>query len=108
MLILLDNNVPRGLTRALRAHTVVEARERSWDALKNGELLDAAEGAGFHVLVTADNNIRYQHNLEGRNIAVVVLTQLRWTLVRRRLVEIAAAVDAAEVGSYLEVEIPFE
>ncbi len=66
MLILLDNNAPRGLARALLGHTVIEARERGWATLKNGELLRVAEQAGFGVLVTADKNIRYQQNLEGR------------------------------------------
>lgn len=108
MLILLDNNAPRGLVRALAGHTVVEARERGWATLKNGELLTAAEGAGFDVLLTADKNIRYQQNLVGRKIAIIVLSQLRWTLVRKKLAEIAAVVSAASSGSFAEVEIPFE
>lgn len=68
----------------------------------------AAEEAGFDVLVTADKNIRYQQNLKERKIAVVVLTQLRWRLVRNRLPEIVAAVNAAGTGSFAEVVIPFE
>ncbi len=108
MLILLDNNAPRGLARALTSHTVTEARERGWATLKNGDLLTVAEEAGFEVLVTSDRSIRYQQNLEGRKIALVVLTQGRWELVRRRLAEIAAAVNAATPGSYTELVIPFE
>jgi hypothetical protein len=108
VLILLDNNAPRGLVRALAGHTVTEARERGWATLKNGELLSVAEQAGFDVLVTADKNIRYQQNLGGRRIAIIVLSQLRWTLVRKRLVEIASAVNAASPGGVAEVEIPFE
>ena len=108
MLVLLDNNVPRGLARALAGHVVTEARERGWAALKNGVLLTVAEEAGFDVLVTADKNIRYQQNLEGRKIAIVVLTQLRWRLVRKMSIEIAAAVNAATPGSFAEVEIPFQ
>jgi hypothetical protein len=108
VLILLDNNAPRGLVRALIGHTVTEARERGWASFKNGELLDAAEQSGFDVLITADKNIRHQQNLEGRKIAIVVLTQLRWRLVRGRLAEIATAVNAATPGSFTEVEIPYE
>jgi hypothetical protein len=108
VLILLDNNAPRGLVRALTGHTVTEARERGWATLNNGELLSVAEQAGFDVLVTADRNIRYQQNLGSRKIAVVVLTQLRWRLVRQKLAEIAAAVNAATPGSFAEVHIPFE
>jgi len=108
VLILLDNNVPRGLARALTGHVVTEARDRGWATVKNGVLLSAAEEAGFQVLVTADKNIRYQQNLEGRRIAIVVLTQLRWGLVRKMLTEIAAAVNVSTPGSFLEVEIPYE
>lgn len=106
MQILLDNNVPRGLVRALAGHTVTEARERGWATLKNGELLSVAAQAGFEVLITADKNIRYQQNLKERRIALIVLTQLRWRLVRNRLNEIAAAVKVAGAGSFAEVEIP--
>jgi hypothetical protein len=108
VLILLDNDAPRGLARALTGHAVTEARERGWATLKNGDLLRLAEEAGFDVLVTADKNIRYQQNLEGRKIALVVLTQLRWGLVRRMLTEIAAAVNACTPGSYTQVDIPFQ
>ena len=108
MLVLLDNNAPRGLARALTGHTVTEARERGWAALKNGDLLNFAEEAGFDVIVTSDKSIRYQQNLKGRKIALVVLSVGRWGPVRRRLAEIAAAVGAAMPGSYVEVEIPYE
>jgi len=108
VLILLENNVPRGLALALTSHTVTEARERGWATLKNGDLLTVAEEAGFEVLVTSDKSIRYQQNLMGRKIALVVLSQGRWELVRRKLAEIAASVSAAAPGSYTEVEITFE
>jgi hypothetical protein len=108
VLILLDNNAPRGLVRALTGHAVMEARERGWATLKNGDLLNVAEAAGFDVLVTSDKNIRYHQNLEGRKIALVVLTQGRWGPVSRVLPEIAVAVNACTPGSYSEVEIPFE
>ena len=68
--------------------------------------LDAAEAAGFDVFVTTDRNIRYQQNLTGRKIAIVVLDKARWKLIRRRLPEIAAAVAAAEQGSFVQIEIP--
>jgi hypothetical protein len=108
VLILLDNNAPRGLARALIGHTVMEARERGWATLKNGDLLSAAEQAGFNVMLTSDKSIRYQQNLEGRKIALVVLTVGRWGPVRRMLAEIAATVNAATPGSYVEVQIPYD
>jgi len=60
MLVLFDNGTPRSLAQYLPEHTVIEARARGWDTLTNGELLTAAEAAGFDVLITTDKNIRYQ------------------------------------------------
>jgi hypothetical protein len=73
MRVLFDNGTPRGVAAALSDHIVEEARSRGWDTLTNGQLLDAAEAAGFEVFVTSDRNIRYQQNLLNRRIAVVVL-----------------------------------
>ncbi len=106
MLVLFDNNVPRGLARALKAHVVVEARARGWHTYKNGDLLDAAEIAAFDVMVTSDQGIRYQQNLAHRKIALVVLTQGRWRLVRQHLAAVSAAVDAARPGTYTEIDTP--
>jgi len=50
MLVLFDNGTPRTLARYLiDHHAVTEARARGWDELENGELLNAAEAAGFDV-----------------------------------------------------------
>ena len=106
MRVLFDNGTPRGVAAALPDHIVEEARSRGWDTLRNGELLDAAEAAGFDVFVTTDRNIRYQQNLTGRRIAVVVLGRGRWRLIRNKLREIAAAIATAAPGSFTEVEIP--
>jgi tartrate dehydratase beta subunit/fumarate hydratase class I family protein len=70
MRILLDNGAPRGLARFLVGHAVEEARNRGWEELANGELIDAAEQAGFDLLVTTDKNIRYQQNLKTRRTAL--------------------------------------
>ena len=73
MLILLDNGTPAPLRYALTGHIVVEAIERGWDRLVNGELIAEAEAAGFEVLLTTDKNMRYQQNMKGRKIAFVVI-----------------------------------
>lgn len=109
MLVLFDNGTPRSLASHLIAqHTVTEARARGWDELGNGELLTEAEAAGFEVLITTDKNLRYQQNLIGRKIAVVVLGQGRWRLLKTHLAKIVAAIDAATPGSYTEVDIPYD
>jgi hypothetical protein len=108
MRVLFDNGTPRGIAAALSNHIVEEVRSRGWDMLPNGELLDAAEAAGFEVFVTTDRNIRYQQNLTGRKIAIVVLAKGRWKLMKNRLPQIAAAISAAMPGSFVEVEIPVD
>ena len=106
MLILFDNGTPAPLRYALKGHVVVEAIERGWDRLLNGELIAAAEAAGFDVLVTTDKNIRYQQNLKDRKIAFVVLGNQQWPVLRRFVEMVLAAVNSATPGSYVEVEIP--
>ena len=82
MLVLFDNGTPRGLARFLTGHTVEEARGRGWEELANGALIEAAEQAGFAVMVTTDKNIRYQQNLKARAIAIVVLEHAQWPMVK--------------------------
>ena len=82
------------------------AIERGWDRISNGELLEVAEAAGFDLLLTTDKRIRYQQNLTGRKIAIVVLGNSTWRLVRMYLDRIALAVAEATPGSYAEMEIP--
>jgi len=108
MRILFDNGTPRGVAGALTGHTVEEARSHGWDILRNGELLDAAEAAGFDVFLTTDRNIRYQQNLAGRKIAIIVLGKGRWRLIKQRLSAIAEAVAAARSGSFVEIDIPID
>jgi hypothetical protein len=108
MLILFDHSTPAPLRHDLKGHIVVEAFERGCERFANGALLDAAEAAGFELLLTADKNLRYQQNLTGRKIAIVVLGNAQWPVLRRHVERVVAAVEAATPGSYAEVDIPFE
>jgi hypothetical protein len=109
MLVLFDNGTPRTLVRFLiDRHAVTEARARGWQQLENGELLNQAEAAGFEVLVTTDKNLGHQQNLAGRKIAIVVLGQGRWSLIKPHVAQVVAAVNAATLGSFAEVDIPYE
>ena len=71
-------------------------------------LIEAAERAGFDLMVTTDKNIRYQQNLEGRKLALIVLGHSQWPMVKMVTTRIVTAVNAAVSGSYLEVEAPFK
>jgi hypothetical protein len=106
MRILFDHGTPSPLVSFLKGHTVVKTKEMGWETLSNGELLKVAEEAGFEVLLTTDKNIRHQQNLTGRKIALVVLGNPRWPVVRLNVERIVAALSVTEPGSYTEIEIP--
>jgi hypothetical protein len=108
MRILFDHGTPAPLIPFLEGHTVTKAKDRGWDRLTNGDLLAEAEGAGFDVLLTADKNMRYQQNLAGRRIAIVVLGQQQWPKLRPHIERVVEAVNAATPGSLAEVDIPYE
>ena len=108
MRILFDHGTPSGIRGALSAHDVTEAVDRGWDTISNGALLKEAEAAGFDVLLTTDKGIRYQQNLTGRKIAVVVLGNSTWRMVRLHLDRIAQVVAEAKPCSDAEVDIPFK
>jgi len=105
--VLFDQGTPEPLRHSLTHHEVATAYERGWSTLKNGELFDAAEKENFSVLVTTDSNLKYQHNLESRRIAVVVLSSPSWPRIQRSIGSIIRAVERASVGSYTEVDIPW-
>ena len=107
MRILIDHGTPEPLIAFLEGHTVIKAKDAGWDRLVNGELLRAAEEAGFEVLVTTDKNMASQQNLKGRIIAIVVLGNSQWRIVQRYVRRIAASVNAVTPGSYVEVDLPF-
>ena len=102
MRILFDQGTPVPLRRWLAAHEVATAWQRGWAQLSNGDLLAAAEAAGFDLLVTTDQNLRYQQNLSARRIAILVLTVANWPALELHAAEVAAAVDAMPPGAYRE------
>ena len=58
--------------------------------------------------MTPDKNIRYQQNLTARRIALVVLGNSQWPMVKLVAGTIVAAINTAEPGSYVEVDVPFK
>jgi hypothetical protein len=103
MKVLLDVCTPVQVRRALPDHEVHTATKLGWGALENGALLQAAEAAGFDLLVICDKNLRHQQNLAGRRLAVLELwTNHRPTLERHFLL-IRQAAEAIQPGEYRTV-----
>jgi hypothetical protein len=105
MKVLFDQGVPVPLRRLLAEHQIETAYERGWSQLENGELLVAAERDGYELLITTDQNLKYQQNLAGRSLAILVLGSTSWPRIQRKIDEIRAAIAKTKPGGYEEVPI---
>lgn len=106
MRVLFDQGTPAPLRNHLSGHQVSTAYEMGWGSLKNGELLEQAQSLGFEVLVTTDQNLKYQQNLAKRQIAIVVLSTTSWPRIQKVLPGIVAAISSIQQISYVEVVVP--
>lgn len=105
MKILLDECVPWPMRKLLAGHECSTAQQRGWGGIKNGDLLRRAEGE-FDLFITSDQNIRYQQNLAGRQIAILELStnDLRRILVAQAL--ILSAIETMQPREFRQLEIP--
>jgi len=104
MRILFDHNVPVPLRYSLRNCAVETAAEHGWHRLTNGELLDAAEGEGFDILLTADKGFQHQLNLRDRRIAIVILSRGNWPDLKMNIRRILVALEDIKSGTCTLVE----
>ena len=104
MRILFDQGTPVPLREHLNSHTVATAFELGWSNLANGELLAAAE-ASFDLFITTDQQIRYQQNLSGRKLAILVLLTTSWRRLQTCIPKIQKAVENIGPGDYREINV---
>lgn len=78
-----------------------------WEALRNGDLLEKAQGSGFEVFITVDQSIRYQQNLQNRSIAVCVLIGEGITIDKLipLVSKLEAILPAVQLGAVYEVSL---
>lgn len=94
------------MRKYLDKHSVTTAYELSWQELENGTLIAEAENEGFDLLITTDQNLRYQQNLDDRRIAILVLKSTSWPRIKSHLDIVVSLVDQAAPGTYQEVAFP--
>ena len=73
MLLLLDENLPKKLKKDFPEHKVFTIKERGWNGLKNGVLLQKLLENKFDALITYDKNLQHQQNFKKYSIPVIVL-----------------------------------
>src|SRR5688572_29274421 len=105
MKILFDQGTPVPLPKLLPEHLVVTAYERGWQTLENGSLIAAAEENGFEVIITTDQNLKYQQDLTNRSISIVVLATTSWPRIRENVSAIQKALNGLLPSSFLEIKI---
>jgi hypothetical protein len=96
--VLFDHNVPSPLARFLRAYEIKLADEMGWATFQNGQLLSAAERAGFEVLLSGDQTIKYEQSMTGRKIRVVSMSDNHWPIVKDYVDAILKAVATVNPG----------
>ena len=105
MRILLDHCTPAPLRRHLAGHQVETAYEQGWSPLSNGELLAAAEQDGYQLLISTDQNLRYQQDLANRQLSIIVLLSTSWPRIQVRVSDIQTAVAEISQGDYVEISV---
>jgi predicted nuclease of predicted toxin-antitoxin system len=105
MKILIDESLPRYLKRILIGYGAKTVQEMGWAGVENGALLKLAEG-DFEVFLTADKNIRYQQNLEGRKLAIIEFPSNRLSVVKRLESDLKTTLEQITIGDYVALDWP--
>ena len=105
MRILFDQGTPVPLRDHLVDHAVETVFELGWSTLENGALLAAAEDS-FDLLITTDQKLRYQQNLAGKKLRILVLMTTSWPRIQKSIPQILEAIDRLGPGEFLEITMP--
>ncbi len=105
MNILLDECTPRTVKQRLTGRNISTVQEMGWAGIKNGELLALAEGQ-FAVFVTTDKNLRHQQNLQGRQLAIVLLSSNQVPTVEALIPALDQVLATIKAGDFVEIPLP--
>jgi predicted nuclease of predicted toxin-antitoxin system len=105
MRILLDECVPWPMHRLLSSHSCSTVQDLGWGGIKNGDLLQRAEGE-FDLFITSDQNIRYQQNLAGRHIAILELSSNDISRIQAASALIEEALEEIQPDEFRQLTIP--
>ena len=104
MPFLIDECLPKKLKRELADYTVTTVQEKGWSGKKNGELLDLMRGE-IDIFITADQNLRYQHNFQHIALSIIVLVapDNRFITLQPLMPEVREVMDGIQRGEIVEV-----
>ena len=105
MRILIDECVPWPIRNLLAPHECASVQQCGWQGIKNGDLLQQAEGS-FDLFLTADQNLRYQQNLAGRRIRVLEISTNNLQRIQAAAEMLHAALAGLQPGEVRRLEVP--
>ena len=95
----------RPLHKLLSGHSCSTLQDKGWGGIKNGDLLQRAEG-NFDLFITSDQNIRYQQNLAGRRIAILELSTNDINRIQAASTQIEDAIEKIQPDEFRQLTIP--
>jgi hypothetical protein len=103
--VLFDENMPRKLRRDFPEFLIRTAQEQGWSSFRNGALLREAS-TRFDVLVTIDQRMRYQQNMQQFDIGIVVIEvpDTRIIHLRPLVPELRDAIERINPGEVIVVK----
>jgi predicted nuclease of predicted toxin-antitoxin system len=102
--VLLDEDVPAKLARALSGYAIQTVAGMQWGGIKNGALLALIESERFDIFLTGDKNMEKQQRLAGRSFAVLILSAINWPVIRPHILAISSALDEAQPGTVRTID----
>ena len=102
MKILLDECTPHVLKRLLTGFEIKTVQDQGWSGITNGALLRLAEGQ-FDVLITSDQNLKYQQNLVKRQLAIIQLPTNQVPLVIELASQVQATLESIKAGEFVAI-----
>jgi Domain of unknown function (DUF5615) len=104
MKVLLDECTPHVLKRLLTGIEITTVQELGWCGITNGTLLRRAEGQ-FDVLITSDQNWKYQQSLAAVQIAIIQLPTNQVPRVIALAAVVQASLNIIQPGEFVAIPI---
>ena len=91
--ILIDESLPRYLKRLLADHDAQTVQDMGWVRAESR----------FALFLTADKNLRYQQNLQGRTLSIIVFPSNRLSIVKTLEGKLKSSIEQVTGGNYIEL-----
>ena len=93
------------IAKLLLGHDCRTVEQCGWVGIKNGKLLTLAQSQ-FDIFLTADQNIRYQQNLSGFEIAILELSTNDFRRLKSSVELIRSALSDVKPKTLSQLVIP--